>query len=747
MQGSLPVQQPPQPNSMDRQRPLPPRYQEPIHDMGSSLGYGQGMAHQYFDAPQPSQPMAQLRQQRLQQLQENRMRRQQRRMGPDITTAIPWKRANRQPSPPIVSEVSPSLQAPSWGPGAPPSMHANAPASVYPVQQASPSLVKPISPDVAPVMASTVARPQQIEGTGNESSVRPAMQAAQDTGMLRRVNIQRASLILTGSFIASRVLGLLRNSMFLFLFGTSVISDAYLQAFLVPDFIFNIVAGGALSSAFIPVFTKYMVGEKDEKTAWHIASSALNVALAIMSFLSLFVIIFAPQLVPLYNPGIHDPKELALIAMLTRIMLLQPIALGVGVIVTSVLNARQNFLLSALGTVLYNVGLIVGLIPGLYMAFHGQRNDSLAIIFATWGVVLGAILQVSIQLPGLIKVGMRYAPTFDWRHPGVIQIGRQMVPRIINAAMLYCSTFVDRALIQLLVVVVGTAGMSGLITQYYQAFQLVLLPLSIFGMSVSTAAFPTLAENVARGRMDRVRDTILETLRSILFMAIPSSVGLMALALPIVQVLLEHGHFSLADAQKTIVPLIFFSLGLTGLAAVEILTRSFYAMRDSKTPVIVSVAQFIFKIALSLILINTAVWGVDWGTGSLAFSTSLAGTAEAIVLFWLLHQRIGDLRIRITLLFIGRVLLAAGAMGVAVLFVRGALDFILALLAHAPSLIWLNTTAAPSLGVTGTLVAVVKLSAEILVGLIVYIRVARIVGIEELGPVKRVLDRLKLSWI
>ncbi|HCI79498.1 MAG TPA: murein biosynthesis integral membrane protein MurJ [Ktedonobacter sp.] len=721
-------------------RPLPTHYQNPIADMGSSLGYGQGMSHQYFDAPQPSQPIAHLRQERLQHLREDRMRRQQRRMGPDITTTIPWKRGSRQASP-----VQAIQRESSWGQGAPPSMYVNGQA---PVQQAS-----PVSPDVAPVMSSTVARPQQIETTGSASSiddassVQPAVQPAQDTGMLRRVAIQRASLILTGSFIASRVLGLLRNSMFLFLFGTSMISDAYLQAFLVPDFIFNIVAGGALSSAFIPVFTNYVVGKKDEKTAWHIASSALNLALAIMAFLALIVIIFAPQIVPLYNPGIHDPVELALIAKLTRIMLLQPIALGVGVIVTSVLNARQNFLLSATGTVLYNVGLIAGLVPGIWMAVHGQRNDSVAIVFATWGVVLGAILQVAIQIPGLVKVGMRYVPVFDWKHPGVIQIGRQMVPRIINAAMLYCSTFVDRSLIELLVVVVGTAGIDGLITQYYQAFQLVLLPLSIFGMSVSTAAFPTLAEHVARGRMDRVRDTILETLRSILFMAIPSSIGLMTLALPIVQVLLEHGHFSLMDAQKTVVPLIFFSIGLTGLASVEILTRSFYAMRDSKTPVIVSIAQFILKIALSLILINTAVWGVDWGTGSLAFSTSIAGTLEAVVLFWLLHQRIGDLRVRLTLLFIGRVLLAAGAMGIAVLFVRGALDFILALLAHNPSLLWLNTTLSPSLGILGTLVAVVKLAIEILVGLIVYIRVARLVGIEELGPVKRVLDRLKLSWI
>jgi len=253
-----------------------------------------------------------------------------------------------------------------------------------------------------------------------------------------------------------------------------------------------------------------MIGEQDEKTAWHIASSALNLAVAIMMGLALVAITFARQLVPLYNPAIHDPKQLDLIATLTRIMLLQSIALGAGVIVSAVLNARQDFRLPAIGTVLYNVGLIAGLLPGIYFAYRGQRNDVVAIYAATWGVVLGALLQVGVQVPGLFKVGMKYDFSFDWRHVGVIQIGRQMVPRIINASMLYLSTFVDRGLIQLLVVVVGVNGINGLITQYYQSLQLVLLPLGVFGMAVSTAAFPTLAENVAKGRLDRVRNTILK---------------------------------------------------------------------------------------------------------------------------------------------------------------------------------------------------------------------------------------------
>ena len=575
--------------------------------------------------------------------------------------------------------------------------------------------------------------------------------------MIQKARIGRASMILSGAFIASRILGLLRTSMFAYVFGTSVTSDAFLQAFLVPDLIFNIVAGGALSSAFIPVFTHYMIGERDEKSGWHIASSALNLAIAVMMGLALLAIIFAPWLVPLYNPGV-PPVELQLIISLSRIMFLQSIVLGGGVIITSILNAKQNFMQPAIGTVLYNVGLILGLIPGIFIMSHVSiahltpnevsatllAHQTSAVYLATWGVVIGAMLQVAAQIPGILKVGMRYQFTFDYNNPGVIQIGRQMVPRIVNAAMLYVSTFVDRGLILVMVAPLPIFEQNGHITQYYQALQLVLLPLGIFGMALSTAAFPTLAENVTRGRFDRVRTIIQDTLHSILFMSIPSSMGLIVLGLPIIQVLLQHGAYSLDSAESTAVPLAFFAFGLVGLASVEILTRSFYAMRDSRTPVIVSIAQFILKIALSIIFLSiiftqTSANTVSLGLGALALSTSLAGLLEALVLLWLLQQRIGGLELRVLGRFAGKVLLASAAMGVALIVLRFILDHLL-----------VTTNPNQTLGGIGTVAALIKLLLELGVGLFVYIRATRMLGIEEFwnqGPIKRVLERLKLSWI
>ncbi|HKF37400.1 MAG TPA: murein biosynthesis integral membrane protein MurJ [Ktedonobacteraceae bacterium] len=710
---------------------LPPQYQQPVQDMGNSLGYGQGMEYQYYNAPQPSQPLPQLRQARLQQLREERMRRQQQRMQPakpGIASLIQRKLTGQS-----VDALPPSTTRRPWGPGTsepqvPPQLSPGTPAESSPVP----------SSRIPPVVQRSPSGPS----IGAKVHLQPAAEPAHDTGMLQKARIGQASIILSSAFIASRVLGLLRTTMFAYIFGATSISDAYYQAFLVPDLIFTIVAGGALSSAFIPVFTQYMLGERDEKTAWHVANAALNLAVAIMMGLALFAIILAPWIVPLYNPGLsqRNPQELDLIISLSRIMFLQSIILGAGVIINSILNAKQNFLLPAIGTVLYNVGLIIGLLPGFFLVAHRTpATETTAIYFATIGVVVGAILQVAVQIPGVIKVGLRYSFTLDRHHPGVIQIGRQMVPRVINAGMLFFSTFVDRGLILLLAVGMTNLGdINGRITQYYQAFQLVLLPIGIFGMAISTAAFPTMSENVTRGRMDRVRNIIQDTLRTILFMSIPSSVGLIVLGLPIIQVLLQHGAFNLDDATSTAVPLAFFAVGLTGLASVEILTRSFYAFRDSKTPVIVSISQFVLKIALSLLLINAAGWGLQWGLGGLALSTSIAGLLEAFALLWLLQERIEGLELRNLALFTARVLLAALAMGLGLLIVRFLLDHILV------------TTQAQSLGFGGTLAAIIKLLIELAVGLIIYIRATRRLGIEEFwnqGPVKRLLERFRLSWL
>lgn len=676
-------------------------------DMGSSLGYSQSIQYHAISMPQPTQEMPRFHQARLQQLREDRMRRQQRRMSPDATTIMRRK-----------------------GPGGPPDSRITFPPGTQPNPPAG---IGGISLDAPADPAGLVPHsplPGNVQSQGVPLQL--AAEPAQDTGMIQRVRVARAGSLISGALMLSSVLGLFQTFLFTYVFGTSNLGDAYLQAYLIPNLIYTVVAGGALSSAFIPVFTTYAIGRNDEKTAWHIASSALNLAVAIMTVFSLIGVFAAPALVPLYNPK-DSPAEIALIVTLTRIMLIQAVILGSGVIVGAVLNTKQDFTRTALGAVLYNVGLDLGLIPGFFLAFHEHTTapSDIAVYAATWGVVLAAALQIGVQIPGLFKVKMRYAFTFDWRHPGVRQIYRQMVPRVINALMLSFSTAVDRILLSLI-----AAGTAGYINEYFQAFSILLLPVSIFGSSVSTAAFPTLASYVARGRLDRVRSIISETLRGILFLTIPSAIGLIVLAFPIVQTLLEHGEFTLQGAQFTSIPLIFFAIGLPALASVEILTRSFYALQDSKTPVAISVAQFILKIALSIVLLNI-VAGAQWGMGALAFSTSVAGILEALVLFIMLSQRVGGFNLRELAGFFMRILLASGAMAVVLLAIRPVLDHLI------------DTTSTNQLFIPGIIAALVKLFIELGLGAAVFLVIARLLHMEEMntGLVRRVLNLLHIPWL
>jgi putative peptidoglycan lipid II flippase len=383
------------------------------------------------------------------------------------------------------------------------------------------------------------------------------------------------------------------------------------------------------------------------------------------------------------------------------------------------------------------VGLILGLIPGFLLTFHSQSTtpSTSAVYIATWGVVLGAILQVSVQIPGLPKVNMKYTFAFDWKHPGVIQIVRQMIPRVINAMMLSFSTAVDRYLLAFLAV--GLPSADGLTNPYLQAFSIMVLPITLFGSSVSTAAFPTLASYVAKGRLERVRDIIMETLRNILFLIIPSSIGLGILALPIVQVLLEHGNFDLVAAQYSSIVLLFFAVGIPAQAAIEILTRSFYALQDSRTPVTISVIQFVIKIALSLILINLATFGVQWGMGALALSTSIAATLEALALFILLSQRLEGFKLAPFFHFIKRALLASVAMGVVLFLIRTILDHMI------------DTTSMPRLAISDIFIALFKLLIELGCGSATFLVAARLLKMEEMntGLIRRVLNILRIPWL
>ncbi|MGO8948291.1 MAG: murein biosynthesis integral membrane protein MurJ [Ktedonobacterales bacterium] len=534
---------------------------------------------------------------------------------------------------------------------------------------------------------------------------------------LRVGNLARATTIVSSALLFSRVLGLVRTTLFAATFGKELHdADAFTLAFTLPDAIFNIVSGGALASAFIPVFADYLIDKRDKNSAWHIASSALNLSMLALTILAAVIFIFASPIMHVFFSTLFAPGsdlEGQTLIMLTRIMLLQPIFLGGATVTIAILQARQHFILPALGQVIYTASLIIGIeatqLDNKTHIFGGH----LGIAGPAFGVVLGAVLQLLIQIPGLARAKMQYRLSFDIFHPGVRQMFRLMVPRLINATFLYISVFFNRILLAPLP--------AGVTYGYVTAFTLIMLPVGVFGMAVSQAAFPTLAAMVSANQWDRLRDTILRTFKAITYLAIPSALGMIVLAEPICRLVLNHGTFDPASLPYFWQPLVAFAIGLLGLSLIEILTRSFYALHDSRTPVEVSILQFMFVIALSIIFLN------PFGADGLALATSLGALGEALVLLLLLGPRIGGIRMGELWLYLFNVLLASVVMALAARF-----TYTLALVALPQ-----QTTSWAE-----TLRQVIRVFSSIGVACVVYFILSRFLGIDDVISLDRIAKRL-----
>jgi putative peptidoglycan lipid II flippase len=578
----------------------------------------------------------------------------------------------------------------------------------------------PTRPTTEKVPAASVGSIVAAAGAATADGVEVDDQPSAAMRALRVGNLARATAIVSGALLLSRVLGLFRTTLFAATFGLSMEADAFTNAFVFPEIIFNIVAGGALASAFIPVFTGYLIEKKDRRTAWHIASAALNLSIAALTLLAIIGFIFTPQIMSVILPSYFSPgadqAEADLIISLTRVMLLQPIFLGGATVAVAILQARQSFVLPAIAQVLYTASLIVGILATIADRRWGIFGGNLGIYGPALGVVLGAFLQLIIQIPGLRREKMKYRPTFDAFHPGVRQMFRLMVPRLINAAMLYLSVAVNRSLL-------GVLNDTGVVYGYVTAFTLVMLPIGVFGMAVSQASFPTMAAFVAAGEWQRLRDTIMRTLRGVTYLALPSALGLIVLAQPLTQFLLGHGEVDLNKLLLIWQPLIFFSIGLLGLSLVEILVRSFYALHDTRTAVEVSVLQFMFVIGLSVLLLD------PMGASGLALATALGSTGEAVVLLLLLRPRVGGLDLRS---YGGFFLNTLGASVIAALAA-------LAVYLAGGLLLPVSTTAA---SLMTTINLGIRLSAAALVGVGAFYVSARFLGIADTVPLDRIFRRV-----
>ena len=510
-------------------------------------------------------------------------------------------------------------------------------------------------------------------------------------GRLGAQSLAVAALIVAAGFLGSRILGLLRSVIIAQSFGTEPELDAYWVAFRLPDLVFQLLAGATLASAFIPTFAGVRA-RHGEAAAWRLASSVLNLVLLATAVFAVVAFLLAPRLVPMLAPGLGEDTgrqdELQGLAVdLTRVMLISPVLFAVSGMFMGILNARRRFMMPALAPLFYNLSII-----GAALVSNDVR--ALAI-----GVVVGAALHLVVQLPDLRFAGMAYRLVADWRDRAVREVGRLMAPRILGLAAIQINFY-------FIGIFFASTLEDGAISAMSFSWLILMTPLGIVGMAISTAAFPTLADQAARHDV-QMASTLRSAIRLILFLSLPMGVALAILARPVVAVLLQRGAFDIESTLLTSEALVLYAPALFAHSGIEILSRGFYAVSDTRTPVAFSVLGMLTNLVLAYLLVGPLE------LRGIALALSIATAVEFAGLFLLIRRKIPALPD--SSLTGGLVRMAAATLLMAL--VVGLLLFLL--------------TDVAGLSVYRTGEAFVVLAASATAGAAVYFGGARLLGLEE----------------
>jgi len=439
--------------------------------------------------------------------------------------------------------------------------------------------------------------------------------------------IARAAGTVMIAFIVSNLAGLVRQILVANAFGTGAEMEAFNAANRVAETLFNLVAGGALASVFIPTFTALLT--KGEHTqAWKLASAIINLALIVLVVLSGLAAIFARPIVHyILAPGFSvDPAKEALTIHLMRLMLPSAVIFGLSGIVMGVLNSHQVFLIPALTPALYQLGMIFGVVV---------LSPKSGIYGLAWGVVIGAALHLSVQIPSLLRQKGQYFPILGLNLPSVREVITLLLPRLFGVAVVQLNFWVNTRL--------ASAQPEGSVTGIVTAFTLMLMPQAAIAQSIAIAAMPTLASQHALGKIDEFRASLAASLRGVLLLSLPASVGLILLRKPIITLLYQRGEFDEHSTQLVAWALLWYAAGLVGHCVVEILARAFYALHDTITPVMVGAVAMSLNILFSFIfsgLFNRIGWAPH---GGLALANSLATALEMVGLIVFMNRRLGGI--------------------------------------------------------------------------------------------------------
>lgn len=445
--------------------------------------------------------------------------------------------------------------------------------------------------------------------------------------------IARAAGTVMFAIVLGQVASLARSVIVAHIFGASPELSAFYYGNRVSETLFLLVAGGALGSAFMPTFIGLLT-TGDRASAWKLAASLARLVTLTISLLAAIAAVFAPQIVHyLLAPGFAaDPVLFPLTVSLLRIQLISAVLFGLGGLIVGILNAHQVFLVPALTPAMYQLGIIFG---ALFL------SPTMGVYGLAWGVVIGAGFYLLLQLPSLLKLLPRppslvsRLPFIGLHDPSVRHVLLLMGPRLLGVAVVQVNFWVNGYLASFM----GEESMAGLSF----GFSLMIMAQAAIAQSVAIAAMPTFSAQHALGQQDELRGSLAASLRGVIFLALPASIGLILLREPIVAMLYQRGEFTAQSTQLVAWALLWYSAGLLGHSIMEILTRAFYAQHDTKTPVIIgSIAMglnIVFSITFAKIFEQ-----VGWlPIGGLAFANSLATALEAVALFVVMRKRLGGI--------------------------------------------------------------------------------------------------------
>lgn len=472
--------------------------------------------------------------------------------------------------------------------------------------------------------------------------------STENTGASENVSVTKAAGVVGSATLLSRILGYVRDVAMASFFGASLYSDAFIAAFRIPNLLRRLFGEGSLSIAFVPVFAECL-SQQGRAEAEKLAGSAMRLLALVLVVVSILGIFLAPVIVYLTAHGFtSDPEKYALCVKLTRLMFPYIFFIGLVALCMGILNTLGHFAAPALAPTLLNVGMIGAMVVAAWMS----PSKNTQVIGLSLGVLLGGVLQLGLQIPFLIKKGIHFWRATQLWHPAMKRVLALMGPAVFGAAVYQINSLVNTLMASFLP--------TGSISYLYYADRLVQFPLGIFGIAMATAVLPTLSRQAAVAQWDDLRATFAHALKLVFFITLPAMVGLIVLREPIVALLFQRGDFDARTTQLTASALLYYGLGLWAFSAVRIVLNTFYALKDTRTPVRMAVISIAANAAMGAVL----MWPMKHN--GLALALSLASVLNLGLLTHALRKRLGSLGWRLIATSVAKSGLCAVFMGIAV---------------------------------------------------------------------------------